>query len=245
MGIHMLVKKAKDKFYMMTMKPAKTVDDYYQRIFKLWEQAETTKREKMKKFKINLKLSILHALIGQKYTKIIDVLDAAWEIEHQKYQISTKFARDSAKPLQKTLGSLRALGRTWGKDGSSPQAGNSFTLGRNTAAPAASASSSAAPKNNGKLVNTTSSGSVNPNAKFIPTATKPAGWVETWYDPESYPQKLQNDKRATFLQQERCWGCKGLGHCGNNECCPSTQKKINVTTARAVEEASNSGLEKA
>ena len=36
-----------------------------------------TKREKVKKFKITLKPSISHALIGQKHTKIIDVLDAA------------------------------------------------------------------------------------------------------------------------------------------------------------------------
>ena len=83
MGIHMLVKKAEDELYVVTMKSTgKTVDDYYQRIFKLWEQAGTTKREKVWKFKITLKPSISHALIGQKHTKIMDVLDAAREIEH-------------------------------------------------------------------------------------------------------------------------------------------------------------------
>ena len=116
----------------------------------------------------------------------MDVLDAAREIKHPKHQISTKFARDSAKPFQKALGSS---GRTWEKGGSLPQASGGFTPGENIAAPAAAASSSAAPKNNGKLVNTTTS-SANPNAKFIPAATKPAGWVETWYNPENYPQKL-------------------------------------------------------
>ena len=35
MGIHMLVEKAEDKLHVVTMKPTKTVDDYYQRIFKL------------------------------------------------------------------------------------------------------------------------------------------------------------------------------------------------------------------
>ena len=35
MGIHMLVEKAEDELYVVTMKPTKSVDDYYQRIFKL------------------------------------------------------------------------------------------------------------------------------------------------------------------------------------------------------------------
>ena len=136
----------------------------------------------MKKFKITLKPSISHALIGQKHTKIINVLDAAQEIEHQKYQISIKFARDSAKLFQKTS---ESLGCTW-KSGSLPQASKNSSAGANSAMSGVSGSSSAAPKNNGKLVNTTSS-SANPNAKFIPTATKPAGWVGTWYNPEDNP----------------------------------------------------------
>ena len=232
MGIHMLVEKAEDKLHVVTMKPTgETVDNYYQRIFKLWQQAKTPERERMRRFEITLKLSIAHALIGQKHTRILDVLDAARKIEHRKNQISTKFARDSAKPFQKASGSL---GRTWGKGGSLPQASRSSTLGGNTAAPAASTSLSAAPRSTGKLVNTSSG---NANAKFIPTATKPAGWVGKWYDPEAYSQKLQDDKRATLLQQGRCWGCRGSGHRGSDECCPSTNRKagLNVTTARAVE----------
>ena len=35
MGIYMLVKKAEDELHVVTMKPIKTVDNYYQRIFKL------------------------------------------------------------------------------------------------------------------------------------------------------------------------------------------------------------------
>ena len=36
MGIHMLVERAEDKLHVVTMKPTgETVDDYYQRIFKL------------------------------------------------------------------------------------------------------------------------------------------------------------------------------------------------------------------
>ena len=246
MRIHMLVKKAEDELHVVTMRPTETVNDYYQRIFKLWEQARTTKREKVKRFEITLKPSISHALIGQKHTKIMDVLDAAREIEHRKSQMSSKFARDLAKPFQKTLGSSGSLGRTWGKERSLPQASASSSARANSAASEASKSFSAAPRNNGKSVNTTSSSSANLNAKFIPTSTKPAGWVGTWYNPETYPQKLQDDKGTTLLQQGRCWGCRGSGHRGSNECCPLTNKKtgLNVTTACAVE-VSDSELEKA
>ena len=85
MGIHMLVEKAKDNLHVVTIKPTgETVNDYYQHIFKLWQQARTTEYERVKEFEITLKPSILHALIGQKHTKIIDVLDAAQEIKHKK-----------------------------------------------------------------------------------------------------------------------------------------------------------------
>ena len=96
-GIHILVKKTEDKLHVITIKPSELVDDYYQQIFKLWQQAKTPEHEKIRRFKITLKSSIAHALIGQKHTKIIDMLNAAWEIEHQKSQISSKFARDSVK----------------------------------------------------------------------------------------------------------------------------------------------------
>ena len=237
MGIHMLVKKAEDELHVVTMKSTgETVDDYYQRIFKLWDQARTTKREKIRRFEITLKPPILHALIGQKHTKIMDVLDAAREIEHWKHQISTKLARNSAQPFQKSSrssGSSGSLRCTWEKGGSLSQASGSSSAGANSAATEASGSSSAASMNNGKLVNTLT----NSNSKFIPTATKPAGWVKTWYNPEAYPQKLQDSKRTTFLQQGKCRGCRGSGHCGSNECCPLTNKKagLNVTTTRAVE----------
>ena len=120
MRIHMLTKQAKEELHTVTMKSNKTVDKYYQQIFKLWEQAKTPEWETVKRFEITLKPSIAHALISQKHTKIMDVLDAAWEIEHKKNQISTQFARDSAKPFQKALKFAGSLRRTWGKGGSLP-----------------------------------------------------------------------------------------------------------------------------
>ena len=64
MGIHMLTEQAKDELHTVTMKSNETVDEYYQQIFKLWEQAKTPERERIRRFKITLKLSISHALIG-------------------------------------------------------------------------------------------------------------------------------------------------------------------------------------
>ena len=242
MGIHMLTERAKEKLHTVTIKSNETVDEYYQQIFKLWEQAKTPERKRVKRFEITLKPSILHALIGQKHTKIMDVLDAAREIEHKKSQISSKFFRDSAKPFQKASGSS---GRTWGKNSSLLQASGSSSTVANSVATTATSSSSGAPKGSGKPVNTSTS--ANPNSKFIPTSTKPAGWVGTWYNPEAYPQKLQDSERTTLLQQGRCWGCKGSKHRGSNECCLLTGRRagLSMTTARAVEEVSDFEAEKA
>ena len=117
----------------------------------------------------------------------MNVLDAAWEIKHKKSQISSKFARDSAKPFQKSLrfaGLAGSLGRTWGKGGSLPQAGKSSNTEGKSVALAATSSLTKAPKNSGKPINTSTS--VNSNVKFIPTSTKPAGWVKKWYKLEGY-----------------------------------------------------------
>ena len=117
MGIHMLTERAKEELHTVTIKLSnKTVDKYYQQIFKLWEQAKTPEHKRVKRFEITLKPSIAHALIGQKHTKIIDVLDAAREIKHRKSQISSKFSRES-RIFQKSSGSAGSLGRTWGKGG--------------------------------------------------------------------------------------------------------------------------------
>ena len=112
MGIHMRVKKAKGKLHVITMKPSELVDDYYQQIFKLWQQAKTPERQKIRRFKIILKPSIAHTLISQKHTTMIDVLDTAWEIEHRKSQISSKFARDLVRTIQKSSRSVGCLGCT-------------------------------------------------------------------------------------------------------------------------------------
>ena len=113
-------------------------------------------------------------------------------------------------------------------------------------APAATSSLSGAPKGSGKPVNTSTS--VNPNAKFSLTSTKPAGWVRMWYNPETYPQKLQDNERTTLLQQRKCWGCRGSRHRGSDEYCLLTSRRarLSVTTARAMKEVNDSeGLEKA
>ena len=223
----------------------KIVDKYYQQIFKLQEQAKMPERKKVERFEITLKLSIAHALIGQKYTKIIDVLDTAQEVKQQKSQISSKFLRE-AKTFQKSLETAGSLGRTWGRSGSAPQAGGSSSTEADSVAPAATSSLSRAPKRSGKPVNTTLSNSVNPNSKFILTNIKLVGWIEKWYNPEGYLQKLWDDKHTTFFQQRKCWGCRGSKHRGSNKCCSLTNRKaeLNVTTAQAIE-VSDSELEKA
>ena len=140
--------------------------------------------------------------------------------------------------VQKSLRSAESLRRTWGKDENLLQAGRNFSTKENSVAPASSGSFSAALRNNRKSINTTSS-SVNPNAKFISTSTKPTGWIKTWYNLKTYLQKLHNGKYTTFLQQKKCWGCRNSSQYRSNKCYLLTNRKLN-TTARTVEEVINS-----
>ena len=100
MSILMLATTAKRELNIIVMKPGESVNEYYHQLFKLWQQARTPEDEKIKKFKLTLKPSILQSLLAVKHTNMQDLLNAACFIEEQKKKISLNFPRDS-KPLQK------------------------------------------------------------------------------------------------------------------------------------------------
>lgn len=54
-----------------------------------------------------------------------------------------------------------------------------------------------------------------------PTASKPAGWSGTWYEPERSPEKLDLAGRAKLAAQERCFRCRGSGHRASDAVCPN------------------------
>ena len=234
MGIPMLASIAKRELNTVVMKGNETVTEYFHRLCKLWQQAGTPEDEKIDKFELTLKPSISSPLLALKHTNMRELLDAARSIENLGKESSRIFPRDSKTAVQKSS-------RTWVPGRISfPQASGGSTTGANTAAPAATGGSSTAPKD-GRSADTNS---FSVNARFMPTSTKPAGWVGTWYNPEQQSRKLQGVDKAMFLRQGRCWVCRGSGHRGSDACCPGHDSPRGCTLLQMAEE-SDSGAEKA
>ncbi|KAI5292900.1 hypothetical protein KEM55_007433, partial [Ascosphaera atra] len=72
----------------------------------------------------------------------------------------------------------------------------------------------------------------SPNAKLMPTATKPAGWTGQWFSPEQHPKKLTAAERLSLARQNRCWRCHGSGHRSHHEVCPRYRRKTNRPSAQ-------------
>ena len=66
----MLAAMSKQKLTTITMRPTKTVNQYYHKLYQLWEHADTPINERINKFKLTLKLLVLNALLAIKYTSI-------------------------------------------------------------------------------------------------------------------------------------------------------------------------------
>ena len=209
----------------VVMRTNKTVNEYYHRLFKLWQQAGTPEDEKMDKFKLTLKSSISTPLLALKQGNLRDLLDSARLIKDQKKEISNNFPRES-KPASKPF-------RTWI---SQSQASRSFTVASNTVTPTATggASTAAREAREGTPANNNTP-SASGNARCMPTSTRPQGWIGAWYNPEQQPRKLQGDDRATLSRQGRCWGCRGSGHRESDECFSLHSRRLN--TVQGVEEA--------
>ena len=158
------------------MKPSESVNEYYHRLFKLWQQAGTPEDEKLKKFKGTLKPSISTPLLALRHTSMRDLLDSARLIEEQKKTISSNFPRDSTRPAAAVA---TKVFKPLTKNPMAAQTIPPAAVGTNT--PARDARPGNPP---------------NPNARFMPTSTKPQGWAGTWYDPERQPRRLQGIEQA-------------------------------------------------
>lgn len=202
----------------------KIVNTYYHRIFSFWEDAKIPKGEQMSKFLQILKPVISHAMLGHKYTIIGNMLDAAYNIEKAKKDISNNFFCNKP-PLSKSW--------NW----------NNLSLGASSSIKAGMGGNTIAiPSTN--LVRTRNKPSgqdTSPNAKLIPTSVKPIGWSGTWFKPEKYLKKLKNQDHIMLICKGQCWACHRLRHHRNNKCCPLFTKQLNVDK---VAEQNDSGSEK-
>ena len=229
----MLASVAKQKLNTIVIKSSESVNEYYHRLFKLWQQASTPKDQRVEKFKLTLKPSISAPLLALKHTNLRDLLESARLIKDQKKEINNNFPKDSPRPMRTFC--------PW----ESNRWANKDSAAFSTATPAASKNLTAAVALKNTRLNVNNGNNENNariNTRFGAVSTKPQSWIGAWYNFEAYPPKLQGDNQIILSRQKRCWRCKGSGHRGNNPCCPLQTKRLN--TMQAVEEA-NLGLEKA
>ena len=84
MGIPMLASVAKQKLNTIVMKSTESVNEYYHRLFKLWQQTSTLEDQRVEKFKLTLKPSILAPLLALKHTNLRNLFESARLIKDQK-----------------------------------------------------------------------------------------------------------------------------------------------------------------
>ena len=102
MRILMFAAKTKRKLNTIIMHSNKSVNKYYHRLFKLWEDANISVDNCMKKFKLTLKLNISYVLLAKRHNSLRKLLATAKSIEKQKKEISINFLQNS-KPSQKSF----------------------------------------------------------------------------------------------------------------------------------------------
>ena len=100
-GIHRLKANTKQELLSITMQYSKTVSQYYQQIFRLWEHAGMPADKHIEKFICTLRPLISTPLLSHYYTDIKDLLDKARNIEDIKKDIVVNF------PKQEKFGTSR------------------------------------------------------------------------------------------------------------------------------------------
>ncbi|MCJ1462486.1 hypothetical protein MMC07_001088 [Pseudocyphellaria aurata] len=200
MGIHLRASKAKRELNTIKMKRGESVDEYFWRISSLWASAKTAEDERIEKFSNTLKPSISLPLSRSNHASMKAVLNAARSIEFELETRAMIFPDEISSP---SMSSYYV---------DSPEASEGSSRARE---------GSTAKDISGRTISKV-------NAKFIPTSTKPGGWIGAWYEPERHPKKLKDKDRRLLSREGRCFRCRGSGHRGSDECCPSLGRRFNV-----------------
>ncbi|MCJ1271531.1 hypothetical protein MMC22_011433 [Lobaria immixta] len=163
MGLHLISAEAKRELNKITMKHTKSVNEFYHRIFELWEDAETPKDKHIEQFETMLKSAISQPLLDYMFTNMRIFLNAAWKIKDKKLIIMNNFLKQWQEKSN-----LSKNSRSWNcRFGGSTGVSSTIRDGGS----ASSGGLLAAKRGSSNAQDTT-----NINAKFIPTSIKPVGW---------------------------------------------------------------------
>lgn len=214
MGIKFQSRASKRELATITMKSDESVTEFYHRILDLWLKAKTPESERIENFIDALQPSISNSLIGGVFIEFRPLLEKARKVEDRLENL------DCYSPRPDQRASLKKPGRL----------GRSCGLGGQSTASSSRQSGATRKKSNDHM-----------NSKFSATAVKPIGWTGTWYDPDSNPGKLE-EERAMLSRQGRCWACRGSGHRRSDSVCPQKNLKRPIVS-RMLEVDSSSEYE--
>ena len=224
LGLHMQVTEAKHLLHSIKMKNDESIDEYYHRIYKLWQRAKTPEDERIRQFIITIKPNLSAPLVSKTFLRMRDLLDKARTIEDRKKEITyTHFDKNQQ-------------GNKGGPRNGNPNGDNNRNNNRSNNNP---------PGNTNSSANTTTpkpeQSKNTPNWKFMPCKVRPDGWVGKWHKPEEYPKRANPEEKEELTRTGRCWGCRGSGHrtgdtIDGKPVCPKYEKRMNT---QAIEESSS------
>ena len=160
----MLASVTKRELNTIVIKSTESVNKYYYRLCKLWQQASTPENQQVKKFKLTLKLSISAPLLATKHSNLKDLLESTRLIENQKKKMSNNFPKDFLKPM-----------RTFCPWKSNCEANGDFAAPNTTISTASKNSAAAAALKDTRFNcnNSNNRNNAESNAKFGAISTKP------------------------------------------------------------------------
>ncbi|KAL6228979.1 hypothetical protein BDW75DRAFT_246144 [Aspergillus navahoensis] len=151
--------------------------------------------ERVKQFKGTPAPAIASSLYAHRYTNTRELLEDARRVEEAYLETNFRYPR---APRNKDTNAKS----TTNNNNSQPRWRNGNAQGTISDTPTTSA------------VNIHKA-----NEKLRPTATKPAGWIGHWFNPEDRPTKLTEEERELLRKQGRCLSCRGSGHMVRDSVC--------------------------
>ena len=205
MGIHHQKKDAKKELLTFKMNKTESVSEYYHRLFKLWQRAETPLEERIDMFIGSVSPGISNALQAKEYKNFTNLLEDARRVEGYRKDVTNNFFSNKEKPERANKHSAPSRG--------APRTTTQTSSVRTVV---------------------TDTKSAHPNEKFGPVSKKPDGWVGPWFDGERNPEKLTNEDRDKLAKQGRCWSCRGSGHRGNDAVCINADRRNGVRLNKTI-----------
>jgi hypothetical protein len=205
MRFHHQVKNAKKKLLIVKMKNNENVSKYYHRIFKLWQKAKTSLKDRIETFLIIVKSGIYSSLMRKEFNNFEDLLKTARRIEARRKDVTHIFSRRDnrfEKIVDKNQNQIQSCINS-----------SQFSFRINLSQKSSSTSMS--------FID-------HFNEKFESVNKKLSDWIDEWFDEEKDSLKLTFKNKRKLFKQRRCWSCRESNHRNNDAVCINFDRKKNL-----------------